>query len=337
MTESRFDIPKGFPQFDVHHWADWVELCCVENLDGSVTRKDAERRVQLARSLQADKLEDARSSEEMVGDALEPDPEGGDILERDAISEKVAVWFEHLAARAEFFGNAYPFTVSEERERLDMSAHLSDPQRLYICLLMMANLHYFSEIEAVLTSDFEQVCREALRHFLPAAAEVHVFGKGKAASLRYSGKVWERLRTLAEDLRGEFVARPEDFPSTSTGDGGLDLVAWVPLADPAPGRFAMFGQCACTTDWRNKQYTSDPRNWCEGKMHLQCAPVNAVFTPFYPRKLDGKWHRPQDFGRYLHLDRLRLANILGPRAADLADLGSFVEAAKLAEAKAEPY
>lgn len=73
-------------------------------------------------------------------------------------------------------------------------------------------------------------------------------------------------------------------------------------------------------------------------MQLQFHPANAVFTPFYLRELDGKWHRPAtDFGPYLHIDRLRLVNIFKSAPKDFSKLGALLEAQKMAGIKAKPF
>jgi hypothetical protein len=338
MAEARFDVPGKFRQFDVHHWADWVELCCVENLDGSITRKEMERRLRLKRSLQTKKVKISEEAPETDQTTLDAAPEDEDIIETEEGLEEVADWFKHLETRSKFLGDAYPFSVNENGTRLDFTSKLTENHWIYLSLLMMANLHYFGEIESTLTSDFEQMCSEALKQFFPTTAEVHVFGKGRAAASRYTGNIFQRIEKLAGDLSGNLIAKQEDFPPTSTGDAGLDLIAWVPLDDPAPGRFAIFGQCACTPEWTSKQHSSAPPNWCAGKMHLQIHPVNAVFTPFYLRDLDGEWHRPAtDFGPYLHIDRLRLTSIFKKAEKKFPNLSTVLEAQKIASVKAKAF
>jgi len=337
MAEARFDLPGRFRQSDIHHWADWVELCCLESLDGSITRKEMEKRLHLKRSLQTKKVK--ISEEELESETqMFAEPEDEDIVEIEEQLEEVVLWFKHLATRQKFFGKIYPFSLHEKDARLEIADDFTEEQRIYLSLLMMSNLHYFSAIENALTSDFEQMCSEALKRFFPAMAEVHVFGKSRAAAPRYSGNIFERVVKVAQDLRGELIAKKEHFPPTSTGDAGLDIIAWVPMDDPAPGRLAVFGQCACTPEWTTKQHSSAPMNWCAGKMVLQTNPVNAVFTPFYLRELDGGWHRPAtDFGPYLHIDRLRLINIFKVTPSDFSELGVLKELEKLAAAKAKPF
>jgi hypothetical protein len=338
MAEARFDVPGKFRQSDFHHWADWVELRCVESLDGSVTRKEMEKLLRLKRSSQTKKVKLSEEEPETDQTTLPASPEDEGIIETEEGREEVIDWFKHLETRRRFLGDVYPFSITENGTRLDLASPLTEAHWIYLSLLMMANLHYFEKIQSKLTSDFEHMCSEALRHFFPATAEVHIFGKGRAAASRYTGNIFQRVEKLAKDLNGDLIAKQEDFPPTSTGDAGLDLIAWVPLADPAPGRFAMFGQCACTPEWTAKQHSSHPPNWCAGKMQLQFQPVNAVFTPFYLRKLDGKWHRPAtDFGPYLHIDRLRLVNIFKSAPKDFSMLDALREAQKLTIVKAKPF
>ena len=264
------------------------------------------------------------------------DEEDEDIVIEDLTTNKIAEWFEHLQARAGIFGAGYPFQLTEDARGLLLKEPLSAAQRLYLVLLMMSNLHYFQEIEGALTTDFERLCQCALRRLLPSGAEVHIFGKGAAASPRYAGTAWQRIQRLAADLRATLLAKAENFPPQSTGDGGLDLVAWVPWQDAESASLAIFGQCACGPEWKNKQHSSKPEVWCSNKIFISCPPLNAVFTPHFLRKGDGRWQRPHEMGPYLHIDRLRLACLLTTNAGDLASFASFGHVAKVLAAKAEP-
>jgi hypothetical protein len=331
MPEGRFEAPEKFAQFDIHHWADWTELCCLENMDGAVSRKDMEKR--LRESGEDDKAE-IIDPEDPAG--LSIDPEDEDIIFDDAITERVASWFKHLAGRAEHFGNSYPFELSQANGEISLRTQLNDAQRLYLLLLVMANLHYFGTLTSDLTADFERLSTKALRNLLPAGAQVHIFGKGGAGSNRYTGNVWNRIQQLAADLRAALLAAAADFPPQSTGDVGVDLVAWVPWRDVERGTIVIFAQCACTPQWNEKQHSSNPATWCAHKMAPSCMPLNAVFTPYFLRRHDGTWQRPADMGPYLHIDRLRLSHLLEQDVAQLTNLASFGHLNAILAQKADP-
>jgi hypothetical protein len=331
MAEARFEAPEKFRFFDVHHWADWTELCCLENLDSAVSRKDMEKRLREA-------------GEENKAEVIDPedpsglsiDPEDEDIIYDDAVTDRVASWFQHLAGRAEQFGNSYPFELSGANSEIILQPHLNDSQRLYLLLLVMANLHYFGTLTSDLTADFERLSTKALRNLLPSGAQVHIFGKGAGGSQRYTGNAWNRIQQLANDLRATLLAKAEDFPPQSTGDMGVDLVAWVPWRDAERGMLAIFGQCACTPQWDEKQHTSNPATWCTHKMVPSCPPLNAVFSPYFLRKHDGTWQRPYVMGNYLHIDRLRLSHLLEQDVAQLTNLTSFGHLTSILARKADP-
>jgi len=331
MSGSRFDQPKKFTHFDTHHWADWVELCCVEDLDGTTSRKEMEKRFH--RSVEGEK---SVTLMEVDLDLESVDEEDEDIVVDDRTTEKVADWFDHLHGRSVNFGDAYPFAFSSDGRSLTLKEQLSDTHRLYLAMLLMANLHYFQELQHELSADFERLSECALRRLLPSGAEVHVFGKGPAASSRYSGIAWDRIRKLAVDLRAKLLGKEEDFPPQSSGDGGLDLVAWVPWLDAESGSPAIFGQCGCTPDWKSKQHSSKPDLWCANKMSVLCPPLNAVFSPYFLRKEDGTWQRPMDMGPYIHVDRLRLAHLLAGSVQEVVSLASFGHVNAVIADKAEP-
>jgi hypothetical protein len=280
MASSRFDTPQRYAQFDVHHWADWVELCCLENFDGLVSREDIEKRYQ--RSTELRKRSEGKIDEldEDTNDRQQVDEEDADIVIDDRVTESVAKWFHHIKGRSTLFGAAYPFLVSEGSNTIQLVEQLSQAQRLYLVFLLMGNLNYFPVETAELTADFESLSKLAMKTLLPDRAEVHIFGKGSAASARYNGTAWERIQKLCADLRAKLEAKEGDFPVNSTGDAGLDLVGWLPWADNESSHLILFGQCACTPQWKTKQHSSCPRSWCSGKFHAKCDPINGIHSVF---------------------------------------------------------
>ena len=175
-----------------------------------------------------------------------------------------------------------------------------------------------------MTASFEVIGVEALRKLLPAGAEVHVFGASSLRTGRFGkSQHWDNLLELEKALRGELRVTKDDFPKRNPGDGGLDLVGWLPIGDHAKGMLVIFGQCACTEIWDQKQYSSGSDHW-GSIMTLSTAPRNVVFIPLCTRKTDGHWHRPQDHSlSTLVVDRFRLLHLLRDQGANLISLPAF--------------
>ena len=122
---------------DAHHWEDWVELCCIANLDGEADVTGI-----------SDRLREDRDTRK-EGDTEENgkvDDSSGEVdraEEQDRHYQRVKEWFISLANRAQMLGDDYPFELNAENSKLKLRGTLTPAHRLYVALLMMANLHYF--------------------------------------------------------------------------------------------------------------------------------------------------------------------------------------------------
>ena len=230
----------NFAFHDAHHWEDWVELCCIANMDGEVDVAGISDRLREDRDT---RNEDEPDEDDEVDDSSD---EAEGAMEDDKHYRRVKDWFVSLANRARMLGDDYPFELNAENSKLKLSATITPAHRLYVALLMMANLHYFGDSQSDLTSSFETIGVSVFRWLLPSHADVHRFGKGPDNKGRYTGHIWKKITKLADDLSCEPKCTKDDFAANDNGDGGLDLVGWVPWKDAAPGHLAILGQCACT-------------------------------------------------------------------------------------------
>lgn len=306
-----------------HYWADYIELLCLVHPDGLVTKGDVLDRIGEREDLGGEVDEIEGDFAEEAGVTLE---DLGEDKWSAEIDDKWAAeadsWFAHLEYRARVFGNHYPFNISGNM--LQRQARMTSRRKFYVSLLLSSCLRYVSKSsESKLTSSFEIISRDALRRSLPEIAQVHVFGTSKYGKGRYRGNIWKKIKRLASDLREELNPRvgPESFSKYSTGDRGLDLVAWVPMKDEENCQIVIFGQCACTPKWIEKQHSSSPEKW-KNLISFQVKPLNAVFIPFCYRTSDGKWYDAIEISSVM-FDRLRLVTILeADLAFDITDLPS---------------
>jgi len=319
----------NFPFFDAHHWEDWVELCCIASLDGEADVASMTDRLREERDVPKNNksLEEEEFVEEFheVSGSDEPDELLAEAHWADGPDKKmlrVKGWFLSLASRAQLLADHYPFTLSPDNAKLTLRPKLSDTNRLYIALLMMSNLHYFNKAQADLTSSFEILGQNVFSWMLPNNAIIHRFGKGKGNKGRYKGHIWDKLKLLADDLSCEIKCRKEQFAPNDNGEGGLDLVGWVPWQDSAPGRLLLFGQCACTPKWVSKQNEASAATW-NSKFEFVTAPLTVILIPFFLRTNGGGWHRQTDFAGHLIIDRLRFLRVLEANVAKLLELPAF--------------
>lgn len=315
---------------DIPPWADWVELVCLAHLDRAVQIDEmldryAEAKEADAEIAEEEANEDATDADSEVTDPSEVGDETAEHNDRD--SARVRDWFKHLAMRERLLGEDYPFTLSDGGDELRLRPKLSRSHRLYVALLMMSNLGLFRDNQNVLTNSFELLCLPVFRQLLPQGAAVHHFGANPLKKGRYSaGNLWARLNRLSADLGTCMVITKDHFAPENSGDNGLDLVGWMPMPDePAGGpvlevgRPILFAQCACTEEWKAKQYEIDDRSWAK-VMRFATGYAAAVFIPLCPRRADGSWFKVQSFSSALCMDRIRIMHFLRGRLGECAKL-----------------
>lgn len=306
-----------FSFHDAHHWQDWVELCCIANLDGEADVTSMADRLREERETQREEdFDKADVAEEPT------EEDSGWALESDKYDLRVKRWFTALSNRAHLLGADYPFELNPANSKLKLRAKLTSVHRLYVALLMKANLHYFDTSESDLTSSFEEIGLAVFRWLLPAHADVHRFGKGPNNTGIFKGSIWKKIQLLALKLACDVKSKKEDFSLKDTGESGLDLVAWIRWADPAPGRLILLGQCACSPKWANKQYEASAERWAN-ILDFPTDPLTVMLIPFFLRSASGSWHGRQDFTNGLIVDRLRFLRSLAANASTFSKLPAF--------------
>ena len=252
-----------------HSWADYVELLCLFNLDREMTKDVLVDRFMEGRDTGSN-LEEEADDDEAPDEELREEGTPSD----DQLREKAEELFRHLKYREGAFGRKYPFAVDMTHRRLTLRG-TAGARRLYIFLLLAANLRYFKSLTYRLTTDFEAISKVALERILPASAKVYFF-HGAGDSGRYKGKLFEKLQCLAGDIFEKMSVEADDFDEHDVGDGGLDLVGWVPTGDNSPGILICFAQCACTDKWVKKQ--REPMA-IDQVMSLKATPAKSRLSP----------------------------------------------------------
>jgi len=284
-----------------HKWADYIELLCLQNMDGEVSSNYVIDRIR-------------------EKDALDSPGE----YEASAVSVRWATdaedWFRHLQFRQGVFRDFYPFELADNDDTLQLKTCLSSKHFLYIYLLVSSNLSYADKsTHYTLTNDFEYLSSVALKNCLPSW-NIHIFGKGKFMDQRYTGNIWTKLNQLARDINDEIMVLESELKPTSTGDEGLDIVGWITM-DNLPGVFVLFCQCACTEEWVNKQHTVSFSSW-RHKLKLVAANSSLTCIPFCYRSTTGEWYQNHKVETIV-LDRVRLTTLLETGHNELQHLDSF--------------
>jgi len=287
---------------DLYILTDYIELLCLVNVDGIVTKADI-----------IDRLEENLGLSELDDDNQEYSDDNFTVSEKkDRTERNVDDWFLNLSYRQGVFNAFYPFMISDSGDSLNLVKDLTLKHKFYVFLLLSSNLRYLGNGKRhKLTSTFEMISAAALKKMLPPTAEVHLFRPpGNMKNRRYRGNLFSRINMLAADLREKVLVKESEYLSKDNGDGGLDLVGWVPTGDEfAGGLVCVFGQCACTTEWVTKQHSSSISTWNQ-IMTFTSAPANMVFIPFCFRTATGEWWRKKDIHTSIVIDRVRFAYFL---------------------------
>lgn len=217
--------------------------------------------------------------------------------------------FTNLQWRQIAFGTSYPFAMATNARSFSAPEQLSDQQRLYCFLLLCSGLPFTDRPYNGLTDAFERVSLMALRAAWAAGSNVRPFGKNET---EYAGAKWERINTLGSEIGGEGRCNEQTFRARDSGDGGIDLVAWLPLDDHERRNIpSALAQCACSRgDWSAKQSEISYNRL--GNLIAPTHPwLQALFIPHCFRDSTGRWAVPGDVGQTVLFDRLRIVKQIG--------------------------
>ena len=125
---------------------------------------------------------------------------------------------------------------------------------------------------------------------------------------RFYEKVEKLGRCLHTPLAPVFEHNPHDHQHT--GDGGLDWIAWHAFADNRNRMPLFFGQCACGSDWVDKEFDAHEDKW-NNNLHFQDKFLLYHFITKTFRKHDGDWYKPGKINKgVILIDRSRILSML---------------------------
>ena len=215
--------------------------------------------------------------------------------------------FRLINERAQLFGDDYPFYVhNNEHLILKEETLITERNKIYIYLLLSSSLNIFSPFQSELTSEFEALCTNVLRNFLPEHAIVKSFGKNSD----YTGTAVQKISALASDMSIPLdIDGFQEISQRGTQEKGLDLVGWIPFADTVSNFLSIFVQCACGKDW-NKKLTETRRYNNYFKFH-RLKPIHSLFVPYNLVSFNrNTFYRSDEFDNELVFERKRILNYL---------------------------
>jgi hypothetical protein len=293
------------------NWADYLELLCIANIDGELSEEDVIDRL----SIRLKDLKEGTKDEILEDEELSSDSDGT-ATNRARISDKwetqLKDWFGILNMRQVVYGDFYPFKISNGEISLKASVPTLK-QKLYIYLLLCSNLYLFPKKDSNdLSNSFEVLSYETFKNILPDDAKIHLFGKNPLndnGPFKGSLSLWKKINNLAGLLNESVSQRMNelDYPPTNTGDGGLDIVAWIPTSDNLPSKLIFFVQCACG-EWAKKIHESSHIDW-DMRIDFTTSTINNIFIPYCFRQSNGNWQRSADIKKAFLVDRKRILDI----------------------------
>jgi len=286
---------------DLYRWADFIELKCLANKDGFYSV--------------ADFIDDAkpRSEDLREGDYEETEKE---IEKKISKAEKNDKWeilakeaLKIISFRVKTFEEFYPFTITDNLLAIELKDEIKEKHKEYIFLLLCSNLQYSIKFKKELTSSFENFSKDVIKKFLPKKAIIKVFGSSNTEDDDEdvkASKFWDKLKFLEEFLKETLIIKKDDISKYNKGDGGLDLLAKIPIGDENTHFPIIFGQCTCSPkDWITKQSSIKVDVWRQ-LITLKTIPQYFMFIPHSFRDLQGNWFDRTKIHETVMLDRERL-------------------------------
>jgi hypothetical protein len=319
MSKKEFPIPSYIDLLDtlphvtkheVYYFADHVELWCLASIDNECTLADYLK----IYSTRKKEFKDGCDMEDEDEDEENDEAENVTVTDafdtNDRYYNRVKNIFSHLAGRAKFFGDNYPFEINAEATVINLKPKRSEYQNLYLFLLFCSSLQYVKEAMHDITSLFECFSFEIMKSIIPPIAELHFFGSSNTyiKEGRFVKKNFlEKCELLADQIKEFNKTKNANVAPNNRGDGQLDLVAWINSGDKdKENRNILYlAQCACgVSDWKEKQYEPTYENW-NSNIDLHTYPVSLMFIPFSYRNGEGAWFNHIEIKRVIMHDRFR--------------------------------
>jgi len=207
--------------------------------------------------------------------------------------------------RSRHGGAQYPFAVESSRTGVSVA---DGPHRVtygFLLFICVSRDMRVQKRQKEVDESFDLLVLQSLRGYLGSGAQALRFGS--PASGERPTKFRDAVRWLAGEL-GLGLGRGD--ARSHSGDGGADIVAWVPFADKREGFLVVLAQCTVQLEWHNKgkDIVLDRwRGWVDfGKDPTTCLAVPFAVAPGY-----AAW---DEVRRTTHIvfDRIRLMRQLPP-------------------------
>lgn len=299
--------PSGDDAFD---WADFVELRAITHPDKCFSRGDLAGLLNRAKDRSERPGADTVASDDGVAVVTEGLDEADGKKTAPTTEARWRDAINFVNERSTMFGDDYPFTISADKDTVSLRADLPEGAWLYLTLLIGASMRYIPQNRrSQVAREFEERSLSIFEKLMPEGMEVRAAWARGGKDAPYSGTLFDKLTAIASDIRATPLFCKQDFKPQDRGDGGIDIVAWHPMADTRQGIPIALAQCGCSRDdWRHKQLEASPAK-LQPQMAVMHPWSNYYFMPQDLRWKHGDWAYKHDFGQAIVVDRLRIIRL----------------------------
>ena len=197
-------------------------------------------------------------------------------LEYDSANSEV---YKEIERRSEILGESYPFKIKQNQ----ITYHESKSYFYEFCLAISTAQNITTGDNVFFPRIFERMSALLFKQYLGHDSEcIHVGSPRDAEIGKKFKEAMEKVHTITNEWIWNPIADFGDDPQT-TGDEGLDFIAWKNTPDKRKGKLFILGQCACGGDWDTK--FSDLNlgkigKWFNPLCYIN-PPVRAFTTPFH--------------------------------------------------------
>lgn len=237
-------------------------------------------------------------------------PDGANDLDPSNLDIALETIIAEVDRRSRCGGVQYPFKV--EASKTGVSITGGTQLFVYGFLLFLCvsqSLRTPGRLREV-DERFDLLVVQSLRGYLGPGSHAIRFGSPA------SGARPTRFRDAVRWLGGELsLPTGKGELRSHTGDGGADVVAWVPFADKREGFLVVLAQCTVQVNWHSKGKDIVTDRW-RGWLDLGKDPTTCLAVPFAVAPGYAAW---DEIRRTTHLvfDRIRLVRQLPELPDDL--------------------
>lgn len=256
---------------------DWLELMVASTPRGKYSLHRLKRTWDVNRETETSDPEGSHTRE------VDTDDDGVSGEDADAYLDSIS---DEIDERGRVLASAYPFEIDQRGTSIKLKEDIAPGGYIYLFCLFLSN----SKPGDILDGSWLPNINHVTRDLFQACSTLAAAGEIRGCAISFG---WPRpnnnppfLQRVKEvyALFGEGVPRDKPLPGASPApkDEEIDVIAWRPTDDKAPGTEYLLGQVASGDNWEAKSIKGPPiekfhRNWFTSAP--PSIPRPAIFIP----------------------------------------------------------